>query len=73
MIRVFNLSTQEEQFYFDTITPQQAVICAYEQFTKKNFNTWEYPSPDNHPLFQRGRSGRTFFCGDWGTCTEVQK
>ena len=62
MIRVFNLSTQEERYY--TCPPVEAVVCAYEQ-ARGNANTWQYDFK-THPMLAFGQSGKTVFCGDWG-------
>ncbi len=62
MIRVLDLATGYSQMY--TLPAVQAVIAAYEQ-AKGNWNTWNYSS--NHPLLEFGPSGRTVFCGQFGT------
>jgi hypothetical protein len=61
-VYVLNLSTGEERFYLG-LTPEQAVIAAYEQSQKHNYSTWTYPSPEKHPHFRKGE--KTVACGDW--------
>ena len=59
MTTVTNLSTGETMVY--SLSPEKAVVCAFEQETRKNNNTWEYD-------FTKARisaSGKTVSCGDW--------
>lgn len=58
--RVLNLITQKEIYY--CLPPREAVICAFEQYTLKNFNTWTYDT-DKRIMIQEGKY--TFLCGDW--------
>jgi hypothetical protein len=60
-VYVLNLETGEERIYVG-ITPEQAVVAAYEQ-SRGNFSTWTYPSPEEHPHLRRGQ--KTVACGDW--------
>lgn len=60
MTEVFNLATQESRFY--CLSPEQAVIAAYEQFTCHNWNTWDY-NYINHPEFVH--LDDCVACGDW--------
>lgn len=58
MIRVFNLATQEEKFYF--CNPFQAVVAAYAQ-SFRDFNTWAY----SKYWMQVDYTKHTYLCGDW--------
>ena len=62
MITVMNLATEQKVLYFDTVTPKEAVVCAYAQYSKKDWNTWMYDEMYNH-LVEEGQY--TFLCGDW--------
>ena len=42
----------------------EAVICAYEQYERRNYNTWDYKDAGEHPEFMQ--SDRCVFCGDYG-------
>jgi hypothetical protein len=42
-----------------------AVITAFEQLEKKNYDRDSYPTPEDHPQFREYRRG--FSCGDWVT------
>ena len=60
---VHNLATGAEIGY--CLPPEKAVVCAFEQETRKNCNTWAYD-------FSKARvsnSGRTVSCGDWVAIT----
>lgn len=59
---VVNLATGQEVEYGGP-TPQQAVVNAYEQFTRGNWNTWEY----DYSQAKLTPSGLHWNCGDW-TC-----
>jgi hypothetical protein len=61
--QVLNLATGQLSLY--TLPASQAVIAAYEN-NRRNFNTWDYSSPQIHPALKAGPSGRTIFCGDFG-------
>lgn len=58
MANVINLETGEIQVY--SCSPQEAVVCAYEQ-SRKNFNTWSY----NYSQVKISASGKTVFCGNF--------
>ena len=60
MIKVVNLTTDEEQFYSDSLTIKMAVVCAYEH-DKENHNTWDY----REDKARLSNSGKTVSCGDW--------
>lgn len=40
MTRVVNMLTRGEYFY--DVSPEKAVVNAYYQYEKHNWNTWEY-------------------------------
>lgn len=61
IVRVLNLSSNEERFY--TCTPAQAVIAAYAQSRNDN-NTWDYAKRYSRLLTIGGR-GLTISCGDY--------
>lgn len=57
---VLNLETGVEMLYVG-LTPEQAVVAAYESETRKNRATWTYdPSKAT-----KTQSGNTVICGDW--------
>lgn len=57
---VLNLETGVEMVYVG-ITPEEAVVAAYELYTRKNGNTFTYdPSKAT-----KSKSGKTVICGDW--------
>ena len=58
---VMNLFDNREKIYI--LPPDKAVVAAYEQFEKGNFEVGDYPRPDEHPHFKEYRKG--FACGDW--------
>lgn len=60
--RVLNLATGQWGPYY-TLDPRQAVVAAYEQQTRGNWNTWTYPSPEAHPEFTLAEV--SCCCGDW--------
>lgn len=51
-----------------SLPPDEAVVAAYEQFQKKNFQTWMYQNPAEHPQFKR--NGRTIRCGKFKAVTK---
>ena len=61
---VTNLATREELTYM--LPPEEAVIGAYEQ-ERKNWHTWDYKKPADHPAFTRGK--KSVACGDWAALT----
>jgi hypothetical protein len=67
MTRVYNLATNQVAAF--PLPPAQAVVAAYEQFTKRNFNTWQYAPASTHPEFTRGKV--SVACGDWAASTKV--
>ena len=54
---VYQLGTRDKYIY--TVPPEQAVVDAYYQYEKKNFNTWEY----DYSLYSV--TGRIVYCGDF--------
>ena len=58
---VFNLNTGN-YFPYD-LPPAEAVNAAYEQFTKKNMNTWTYPNAAD--VVSYGPSNKTVSRGDF--------
>ncbi len=50
LVNVLNLATGAEIFYL--LDPRLAVICAYEQYGRRNWNTWSYLPPDQHPHYR---------------------
>lgn len=38
-----------------------------------NFNTWDYPKPQDHPEFTESKSGATVLCGDWSAFNEGEE
>ena len=59
MTKVFRLGTDEVYHY--PLPPEQAVVAAYLQIEKRNFNTWNYDY--QHPLLKKGKHG--WHCGDF--------
>lgn len=57
--KVLNLSTSEEIIYL--LPPKEAVVCAFMQYAKKNFNTWDY----DFSIAKVSKSGVTVYCGDF--------
>lgn len=67
-VKAVNLSTLEEAHYTsEEMTPRQAVINAYAQFTKRDFNTWQYQERYAH-LVQEGQKAVSI--GDWCALTD---
>lgn len=64
---VFNLATNEAASY--SLPPARAVVAAFEQFTRGNYNTHDYLSPESHPAFTRGSV--SVACGDWAASTRT--
>jgi hypothetical protein len=47
-----------------SLSPDQAVIAAYEQFVNGNQNTWTYRNPDHYTGYKRTAHGH--YCnGFW--------
>ena len=59
MTRVFNLATGEERAYW--CAPFAAVVCAFAQFTRKDFNTWGYAKY----YLMVDYTKHTYLLGDW--------
>jgi hypothetical protein len=55
---VYQLGTENKFIY--TLPPEKAVVNAYYQYAKNNFNTWEY----DYSLVKCA-NGRTVYCGDF--------
>jgi hypothetical protein len=60
MTTVFNMQTADELTY--SLPAAVAVVAAFEQ-DRGNWNTWTYPTPENHPLFAVGKYSVS--CGDF--------
>lgn len=52
---VYHPDTDQEFVY--TLSPDQAVIAAYEQHTCHNYNTWRYRDPAGYNGYRRTRYG----------------
>lgn len=61
---VYQLGTRNEYIY--TVPPEQAVVNAYYQYEKHNFNTWEY----DYSLVRYSFSAKTAYCGDFAAKAE---
>ena len=55
MTTVYHIETERTWCY--TISPAQAVICAYEQQVNGNWNTWTYHKPETYTGYQRTKNG----------------
>ena len=64
-IKVLNLATGKEVEY--VISPEKAVVCAHEQFTRRNWNTWDY----DFSQAVVSNSGKTVRCGDWAAVRDM--
>lgn len=60
MVDVMNLVDMHIVRY--TCSPKEAVVCAYAQYTNKDYGTWDYDEKYNH-LVEEGLY--TYLCGDW--------
>lgn len=59
---VYQVDTEKEFVY--TLSPDQAVIAAYEQQINRNFNTWQYRDPSGYKGYKRTQYGH--YCnGFW--------
>ena len=58
---VFNLATGQEVGY--SLPPKQAVLTAYHQLTRQNYNWWSYDSAPYPVPYIKTRLGHN--CGDW--------
>ena len=56
---VYQLGTNNKYIY--TLPPEQAVVCAYYQYAKNNYNTWEY----DYSLVRYSATVMTVYCGDF--------
>ena len=56
---VYQLGTRKEYVYM--LPPEKAVVHAYYQVAKGNFNWWEY----NYELVRYSVTARTVYCGDF--------
>ena len=61
---VYQLGTRNAYIY--TVPPKQAVVNAYYQYEKHNFNTWEY----DYSLVRYSVSAKTVYCGDFAAKAE---
>lgn len=60
-VRVLNLSTDAERIY-EGIMPKEAVIAAFAQAERKDYNTWDYETRYTAQVL----TGRfTYSLGDW--------
>jgi hypothetical protein len=55
MTTVYHVNSGKEYYY--TLSPDQAVIAAYEQFTCGNMNTWRYRNPASYSGYRRTKYG----------------
>jgi hypothetical protein len=59
---VYRVDTEETYSY--TLSPDQAVICAFEQIACNNYYTWRYVDPKQHKGYRRTKHGH--YCnGFW--------
>ena len=58
---VFNLMDDRRKAY--DLTPDEAVVAAFEEFEKGNTALELHLLPQKHPFFKEYRCG--FACGDW--------
>jgi len=56
------LNLKSGSVYQYTLPPEKAVVSAYEQYEKKNFNTWDYDY-ETHPELVEIANG--FKCGNF--------
>lgn len=61
---VYELGSRRSLIY--TIHAEKAVVDAYYQYAKNNFNTWEY----DYSLVRYSVSGRTVYCGNFAAKAE---
>jgi hypothetical protein len=61
LTKVIRLGTDEEYWY--SLPPDRAVVAAYEQYDRRNFEWWKYPKPEDHPAYRLNK--RTHSCGDF--------
>ena len=56
---VYQLGTENKYIY--TLPPEKAVVNAYYQYAKHNFNEWEY----DYSQARYSVSAKTVYCGDF--------
>ena len=61
---VYHLGTENGYIY--TLPPEKAVVAAYYQYGKKNFNFWEY----DYSLARYSATAKTVYCGDFAAKAE---
>ena len=61
---VYQLGTDNKYVYI--VPPKIAVVNAYYQYGKHNFNTWEY----DYSLVRYSFSARTVYCGNFAAKAE---
>lgn len=61
---VYQLGTSNKFIY--TVPPKQAVVDAYYQHEKNNYNTWEY----DYSLVRYSATAMTVYCGDFAAKAE---
>jgi hypothetical protein len=62
MTTVYHVDSDRTLEY--TLSPDQAVIAAYEQNVNRNFNTWQYREPGKYTGYIRTQYGH--YCnGYW--------
>ena len=59
LTKVIDLRDPSREYYY-TLPPEQAVVCAYYQYEKRNWNTWEY----NFKLALHSHYYGTAYCGN---------
>jgi predicted nucleic acid-binding protein len=66
---VFNLATGEEVYY--SLPPEDAVIVAYLQHEKGDYNTWDYDLEAYRPQIVKGQWSVSM--GNWAAVTTLPK
>ena len=61
---VYDLNGHRSLIY--TVPPEQAVVDAYYQHEKNNYNTWEY----DYSIVRYSVSARIVYCGDFAAKAE---
>ena len=61
---VYQLGTRNKYIY--TLPPEIAVVNAYYQHEKNNYNTWEY----DYSMARYSVSAKTVYCGDFAAKAE---
>lgn len=74
-VTVYNLDKDITKEFW--LSPERAVVAAYEQ-DRGNYNTWDYPKPQDHPKFKlhpKPDNDPLFreyvSCGDWTAFTVI--